>query len=114
MRFVLKPISPTCWNITQERRKVGFVRKINAGYLARIGDLQCTAASPRAAFEDVAARAMGYKSANAVRAHNREVRAMNAVRKAEANRLINDAIRGNSNIMDVFDKLLVLVRAAER
>lgn len=82
-RHSLKRISPTCWNITSGREKVGFVRKIAAGgFVGRIGDKQATGGSAEAVFRQVSAEAFGFASPTALRQHNAEVARDNAARHA--------------------------------
>ena len=58
------------------------------GIIRGVGDV--TAPTEREAFEEIAARAMGFDSAAALHAKNRETRALNRERSAK----INAAVRG--------------------
>lgn len=85
------------------------------GFLAIIGPTTVRAATEREAFEEIAARHFGFKSAAALDAHNAGVRAQNAPIlahrrqiRAEARWAVDQAFNhGNSKpLMNIFDRVL--------
>lgn len=91
--------------ILRGREWVGrVVRHAEGGYVGVIGTDSARGATEREAFEEAAARAMGYKSAAVVRAHNSRVRARkrayNSVADAIGRRLINSDVKSQLDIID--------------
>jgi hypothetical protein len=103
--YTLRNISATVWDITTGRKKVGFVRKVPAGYAARIGDiLEIVPDSPENAFHQVVAKKLGFKSPQHLAQHNAEVRTQNRQISAEA-RYAADQCLNHSNFEPLFNLL---------
>jgi hypothetical protein len=79
-RYIFNPPSG---EIRHARRYVGSVRRAENGrdYVGRIREHTATAATANDAFREVAALAMGFANAAALRAHNSRIRADNRTRR---------------------------------
>ena len=83
-RYIMKPNGPDRWVIRHARRNVGSVRKTEGGtaYVGRIGQHEAQGSTALTAFYEVTARAMGFASYAALRAHNAQVRRNNRMQRA--------------------------------
>ena len=87
-RYILKSNGPgtDAWTIRHARRNVGFVRRNpdlpGVQYVGKIGEHRVVALSAEMAFREVAARAMGFENAAALRAHNAQVRRSNNAQRS--------------------------------
>jgi hypothetical protein len=93
---------PTFKKIMQGRKWVGRVCKSvdPAGYLGIIGKTTVRAPTEKAAFEAVVAKHLGYNDVSELNEINREVKAVNRVRKAQAREVVDEMIRGNFEPLD--------------
>ena len=80
--YRLTQISASVYNITQNRVKVGQAVACPKGYVARIGQYCEVHDSAKAAFEAVAALALGFDTPAALRQANAITRQQNAARRA--------------------------------
>ena len=93
---------PTFKKIMSGRKQVGRVCKsVNpAGYLGIIGRTSVRAATEKEAFEAAVAKHLGFVDVEDLRDSNREVRAINRAKKANARAVVDEMIRGNFEPLD--------------
>lgn len=105
MRFTMVDHGYPYKKIMQGRKWVGRVVKhaSESGYVGVIygspGHTAC-GATEREAFERVASLALGFKSPEAVRAHNSAVRQRNSMRRNTARHIVSEMLNGNFAPLD--------------
>jgi hypothetical protein len=100
--YRLAQISASCWNITEGRKKVGFVNNCPKGFVARIGQHCEIGATAKEAFDMVACKALGFTSPGALVQYNSAVRARNAEARSVAHHAVEQALY-HKNFDAIFD-----------
>lgn len=104
MRYTLKDVGLPYKKIMTGRSWVGRVAKCADGrFLGVIGQDKIYESTETKAFEAVVSRALGYESADALRAHNSRVRSAKRAQRQTADAVVNEMLRGN---FAPFEKLL--------
>jgi hypothetical protein len=110
--FQLKSATRTTWNITSERKRVGFVRLLESGanagkYVARIGnDAVVIKSTCDEAFRQAAAVALGFSNPVEVAQHNRVVTHNRREQKQRVQHVLDEMLRGNYEPFgDMLDKM---------
>lgn len=96
MRYTLKNEGYPWSSICKGRSRVGRVwqHAETKKFHGMIGHDRSIADTATDAFRAVAAKAMGYETVRDLQRHNSQVRAQNQVARAQANRAVNDMLRG--------------------
>jgi len=99
MRFTFSPTFGRDANylghIRSRGRLAGSVRSAENGrdFVGRIGQFTATASTPEAAFREVAAQALGFATATALKEHNKRVRATRRAARTGSLQTLANALR---------------------